>query len=223
VNPDIFAGNVNDPITLNKYLYCKSNPIAYIDYSGYATLQDVLSANMIMSILVQYLTNTLLRQISGEYDTIDAGKDLLIAAAIGAAGGFANKIAEYFVRKYVFGKMLSAMISAAAGSVAMQIIYEIKLLLEGKDLSWKSGVRIVTAGALSFVMGGLFFRWNATVQRKVPSSYQVTGYGPSQGLVPATYNDVEKVVEGLGAVQYAMANILSGLIAKVTNQKLFPD
>ncbi|WP_425516137.1 RHS repeat-associated core domain-containing protein [Ligaoa zhengdingensis] len=34
---DSFLGNANDPLSLNRYTYCKNNPILYIDPSGNLT------------------------------------------------------------------------------------------------------------------------------------------------------------------------------------------
>ena len=52
ISQDSYAGTIDDPVSLHKYLYCASNPVDYIDPSGYAhTLAEVAPSVQIASIL----------------------------------------------------------------------------------------------------------------------------------------------------------------------------
>ena len=37
---DTYLGDISDPLTLNRYNYVKSNPLNYIDPTGYITQED---------------------------------------------------------------------------------------------------------------------------------------------------------------------------------------
>jgi len=41
ISQDTYQGTINDPVSLHKYLYCRSNPVMNIDPSGYLTVEDL--------------------------------------------------------------------------------------------------------------------------------------------------------------------------------------
>ena len=41
ISQDSYAGSIDDPVSLHKYLYCSSNPVMNIDPSGYLTVEDL--------------------------------------------------------------------------------------------------------------------------------------------------------------------------------------
>ena len=41
ISQDTYHGTINDPVSLHKYLYCRSNPVMNIDPSGYLTVEDL--------------------------------------------------------------------------------------------------------------------------------------------------------------------------------------
>ena len=41
ISHDSYAGSIDDPVSLHKYLYANANPVMYSDPSGYFTLEDV--------------------------------------------------------------------------------------------------------------------------------------------------------------------------------------
>ncbi len=41
ISQDTYQGDINDPISLHKYLYANANPVTYTDPSGYYSLEDV--------------------------------------------------------------------------------------------------------------------------------------------------------------------------------------
>ena len=43
---DTYLGNTFDPITLNRYLYCASDPVNHVDPTGHAAISNILSMTM---------------------------------------------------------------------------------------------------------------------------------------------------------------------------------
>ena len=90
LSEDTFAGNPNDPLSLNLYTYCKNDPIKYVDPSGHVTVYgnstDIANAT-------QYLSG------SG-YTFVDTSKtyvnpssissDSIIVGGAGANGGVSS-------------------------------------------------------------------------------------------------------------------------------------
>ena len=48
---DTYGGSLTDPISLHKYLFANSNPVAYCDPSGHTTKENVMTATTILCIL----------------------------------------------------------------------------------------------------------------------------------------------------------------------------
>ena len=48
---DTYQGDINDPISLHKYLYANANPVMYSDPSGYIGLLDTVCASTIGNVL----------------------------------------------------------------------------------------------------------------------------------------------------------------------------
>ena len=58
ISQDTYQGDINDPVSLHKYLYCSSNPVMNIDPSGYMT--DSLVGQMTCVLGVGIIASTLL-------------------------------------------------------------------------------------------------------------------------------------------------------------------
>ena len=48
---DTYEGNINNPVSLHKYLYANANPVNYIDPSGYVSKAEVFAALQVADIL----------------------------------------------------------------------------------------------------------------------------------------------------------------------------
>ena len=61
ISQDTYQGNINDPVSLHKYLYANANPVAYSDPSGYVPLAvglkfDIDNTNYCMSIFRELMS-----------------------------------------------------------------------------------------------------------------------------------------------------------------------
>jgi RHS repeat-associated protein len=85
---DTYEGKLQEPLTLNKYLYAHSNPINLTDPSGLFTLTEVMATSAIIGALVggsfgaYYGT-----QQSGKFFSYETLKYALVGAVGGAAAG----------------------------------------------------------------------------------------------------------------------------------------
>ena len=71
ISMDIWEGNRFDTVTLHKYMYCKNNPVNYIDPSGMFILMDLMQSVNIRSIL-----NNI--RVGYNYKKINTIKDMTI-------------------------------------------------------------------------------------------------------------------------------------------------
>lgn len=77
---DSYLGNINDPLTLNRYNYAKSSPLNYTDPSGYAA-QIVVGA--VAGFLYGGVGSIITQKLSGDIDW----PTVIIDALSGAVGG----------------------------------------------------------------------------------------------------------------------------------------
>ncbi|WP_373524896.1 RHS repeat-associated core domain-containing protein [Nostoc sp.] len=55
IRKDDYEGQISDPLTLHKYIYANSNPVSFIDPSGYNSLLQITATLAIISILAEAL------------------------------------------------------------------------------------------------------------------------------------------------------------------------
>jgi len=82
---DTYEGRLNEPITLNKYLYANGNPVYYVDPSGLFSLGEISAANSIANILNEIQFDTGMRFLAiangGEESPLgDLGVSLFVAS-----------------------------------------------------------------------------------------------------------------------------------------------
>lgn len=85
ISQDSYAGSIDDPVSLHKYLYANSNPVMYIDPSGYeGTAIEAVGSCSIVSALAS--TNTLnavgilksiMSSLAATYVTVSCTYDIL--------------------------------------------------------------------------------------------------------------------------------------------------
>ena len=51
---DPWMGSIYDPVSLHRYLYCKNNPLFYVDWSGLYTIASLFEISTVQSILAKF-------------------------------------------------------------------------------------------------------------------------------------------------------------------------
>jgi RHS repeat-associated protein len=72
---DPFAGSIDDPMSLHRYLYCNANPVNSIDPTGQFTLAEINMANLYRSVMNE-IDLSVHEGVERSIDTTMAGGDL---------------------------------------------------------------------------------------------------------------------------------------------------
>ena len=65
ISMDSYAGSLDNPVSLHKYLYANANPVMYMDPSGYFSLSESMTATTINAVLGSPICATLATIIAG--------------------------------------------------------------------------------------------------------------------------------------------------------------
>ena len=94
---DSYAGNMQDPLTLHKYLYANANPVMYIDPTGYYSMMDM---SMAMS-MRNMLSNVQTESYSMFADALmRKDDDIFSDLPVIAAAGIGNSLLMRFSQKF---------------------------------------------------------------------------------------------------------------------------
>ena len=63
ISMDSYAGTINDPVSLHKYLYANANPVMYRDPSGYMSMTEMAGSLAISAILTYSLATVFLHMM----------------------------------------------------------------------------------------------------------------------------------------------------------------
>ena len=122
VSMDSYSGSLNNPISLNKYLYTHASPVMWVDPSGRITLAE-LSTTLGVVANLQTVGSLGLNLAVGNYAGAAADSAELVLAAFTGPGG--NLVAKYSAgAKALFGKFVNRvnlnLTSKGSGSILGQ-------------------------------------------------------------------------------------------------------
>lgn len=109
---DTYLGNIFSPLTLNRYLYCLSNPVNYVDPTGHVSLSGIWNG-------VKNVASSAIKKVSGFLSNV--GKTLTSAARK------ASKIIEKGIAK---AKMGISLLMLKAGMTVNSFINKAKAMRE---------------------------------------------------------------------------------------------
>ena len=89
---DSYLGNINQPLTLNRYNYCTSNYLNYVDSSGHI-IGTIIVTSVIIGATIDLVCGTISEvekyNRTEEYDWAEGATNVLIDVAAGSVGGLA--------------------------------------------------------------------------------------------------------------------------------------
>jgi RHS repeat-associated protein len=199
---DTFDGNIDDPITLNHYLYAGADPVDNIDPSGH----DFLGG-----LAVSIGIGTTLGAIGGGIAAGLNGSDILSGAvrgaALGAAGGalgflsftafsavagsFLNTYATYWAATFLSGATTGSVLSAG------ETLYD----TGDAEQALRQGLVGGIGGAIFAGIGGIVFRAAAPIWLRY--------IGRPQGLNSQQFSEFSQAIRE-GAGQYSDDIVVTG-------------
>ncbi|SEF64099.1 RHS repeat-associated core domain-containing protein [Eubacterium ruminantium] len=106
---DSYTGNIYDPTSLHRYLYCNANPVKYADPSGHVpALLNSIVAISISAILSTAATACIMGVIGG---IVNAGFEII-------RSGDVKKVVNAFIEGFKSGAKIGAYLGALTGLVA---------------------------------------------------------------------------------------------------------
>ena len=208
---DPFSGNINDPVSLHRYLGMSANPVMFIDPSGEISLAQSAMVGSIVGMLSKLASVSIRTFAGGEnLGTGDILFELIQGAGYGALGGF-------------IGKLITPIISAAgsstnfygilqfgtfgtgtfSGTVTAAMVSSFKEFVDfyifRKPTTFTDSLgRVKDATAGGLVTGGLFtiFRYVKPIQSSSPKQIRITPdrevevYTPFSRLSREYYQDL---------------------------------
>ena len=138
ISKDVSAGNWNNPISQNPYVYANDNPIIFTDPSGYFSLEDISVAEALNSILSGISYTTIGQQIivgalfGGAFDLVH--QDIEIIEGRRAEVSWSG-VLESTYQGAILGPLLAIFPLAGVAFAAKGILYGIEEIKQGNILS----------------------------------------------------------------------------------------
>ncbi|SEF64252.1 RHS repeat-associated core domain-containing protein [Eubacterium ruminantium] len=105
---DSYSGNIYDPASLHRYLYCNASPVKYADPSGNSPILNQVASMTISVILASATTASIMGVIGG---IVNAGFALV-------NGGDCKQVVNAFIEGFKSGAKIGAYLGALTGFVA---------------------------------------------------------------------------------------------------------
>ena len=125
ISQDSYAGSIDDPVSLHKYLYANANPVMYSDPSGMFALAELVTCTSVGEILTK----------SAGFILLNALKSAVAGAVLGAVdsalgGNDFTTVIQDALKGAVCGAILGALISSLVciGVVFAQAVVVLKVL-----------------------------------------------------------------------------------------------
>jgi RHS repeat-associated protein len=200
ISEDTYRGNIDDPLSLNLYTYCKNNPMIYVDPSGH------IPVPLITALLGGFL-NTGINFVS---DLLDDGQ------INNGVGTYIGAFAEGAIVGGGFGLLGTgatvaqtatvAMTYGAAGNGFNQLISNGNIDLRNAGISAVT----TTVGALTFGVGG---NVTSTGIKKV-ASYALKGFNAG-GYANLTNQALTKGIEHINPMETLFAGVGGAIISPI--------
>ena len=142
ISMDTYAGSLDNPVSLHKYLYANANPVKYTDPSGNfsflgiitaQTIDSELNSTIVVTINVKKLMSWVnlvitLHDIAHHFKMLMSGEESLLGLAFAVLQGLAVQATINCVTTKIFNKFMSKAMAKAATKI-------LKLFNLGKDFS----------------------------------------------------------------------------------------
>ncbi len=115
LSEDTYAGDLNDPLSLNLYTYCLNNPISYFDPTGYLTeiaenamklFTDIInnpnSSQLQIESAKQNIQNVLDNDAAGRLSNSNKASDLPVIRDVAEANNVDMSVAESMIENDIF-------------------------------------------------------------------------------------------------------------------------
>ncbi|MCL4854059.1 MAG: hypothetical protein KJZ78_22095 [Bryobacteraceae bacterium] len=150
---DPFAGNLNDPLSLHKYLYTHGDPINGTDPTGLETLVGMLCANTINAIInrMDWAASYAAKQFA--WASVETGFEVIIGKLISAATGIpfdmdtddiARSLATNFASNLATSKLQKMHLLRNLLDFSIRTISDVAF--GGQDILWAAGLNLVSLG-----------------------------------------------------------------------------
>lgn len=141
VSSDPWQGNMNEPVTLHKYLYANINPIIYYDPSGlaFSSLSEVQQSMVIGAVLSEagYLASTMVFSMLHPKKTfwdLFSFTDAIVAPILGAAGGYIALKITISPTANILEKAVGGVYNVTANMLVTAIVnYPARKYIKGQD------------------------------------------------------------------------------------------
>lgn len=191
---DTWNGIPSSPITLNKYIYANSNPVNFIDPSGFASLSSQILASAISFTLGFYIGGQLLNQFYSNGESIDWTADMV--------SGFFPVGTDGAVGKSISGSLLTVETEASIGWGPKQKIKRSWIIAAySESLSIGSSIG-GTAGSGTITTPSVFFSSENMLNLALSGPVALVDFSSLNPFSPSLISWYSK-----GVIGYSFANL----------------
>jgi len=204
ITPDSYVQNPLDPQTLNRYTYCRNNPLIYIDPSGHIF-------GFIAAVIIGAVLGGAMAAATGG----DIGKGILFGALGGAlTAGISSAI--FSACPAAAGSLVSKAsvyaVSAFASSAAVGAIQGVR----GSDLWRSAGISAGVAFAATMVLGSIS---EAAKKARTPTDSAAVEAGQTQVAEGSLEGNTAKIGSGSKMTVPQGIDPAGGSVAEAINQE----